>query len=433
MLITKKPTAGLKLNPLLDALVPQMREKEEWPAFLEDIRHHGILEPLVVGPDGVTVLDGRHRLRAAKELGLTTVRVRQADLCGQTETEYAVNAAVLRRHLTDEQRSMLAADLRQVLSDQARGARAAKAGRSGGRGRPRAEVPGEGDSLSPPGGGKLSDTRQQAADTLGVSRKKVEKAEQLKKVAPELANEVRAGKKKLSVARREAGLSRAASRAPQSPIPTATLTGKANYTLAAGLASRLSGFDWISVEFAALLEVPKGGGLLSVWRSVAEGDGLARVLVASVADDRDADGQVAAGSDLGSFLAALTGRPGHAADISACTGRPYGIRVRPFHTDLEIEVVSPLGAGLEPDATPSYRAEDACGPLDVPIPLADGGVTYPPGHQFAGIVFMPPPRSSVAPQGNSGSADIVPRNIWDDAEDGVREDAEPKADGDVAG
>ncbi|MBI4491365.1 MAG: ParB N-terminal domain-containing protein, partial [Chloroflexi bacterium] len=41
---------------------------DEWRAFVADVRERGILDPVRVAPDGVTVLDGRHRLRAALEL-----------------------------------------------------------------------------------------------------------------------------------------------------------------------------------------------------------------------------------------------------------------------------------------------------------------------------------------------------------------------------
>lgn len=63
--------APLRLHPLA-ARVPEMRPAE-WRAFLEDIRQRGIREPLRLAPDCVTVLDGRHRLRAARELGLESV------------------------------------------------------------------------------------------------------------------------------------------------------------------------------------------------------------------------------------------------------------------------------------------------------------------------------------------------------------------------
>ena len=74
------PTTRLRIHP--DAqLVPEMRP-EEYADLLADIEAHGIKTPLEV--DGETVLDGRHRLRAAQELQLEAVPVRKAKLNGET-------------------------------------------------------------------------------------------------------------------------------------------------------------------------------------------------------------------------------------------------------------------------------------------------------------------------------------------------------------
>ena len=55
-------------------LVPEM-QAIEWRAFLADVKERGVVTPLEITPSG-TVLDGRHRLRAARELELTAVPVR---------------------------------------------------------------------------------------------------------------------------------------------------------------------------------------------------------------------------------------------------------------------------------------------------------------------------------------------------------------------
>lgn len=58
---------------------PTFRNGPEWPPFVEDIRATGIQEPLIVLPDG-QVVDGGHRLDAARELALATVPVRVLSL-----------------------------------------------------------------------------------------------------------------------------------------------------------------------------------------------------------------------------------------------------------------------------------------------------------------------------------------------------------------
>ena len=88
------------------ALVPEMRA-EEYAALVADVRVRGVRVPLEVLGD--VVLDGRHRLRAAKEAGRPEVPVVEADLGSATAAEYVLKAAVLRRHLTDDQRAMMAA------------------------------------------------------------------------------------------------------------------------------------------------------------------------------------------------------------------------------------------------------------------------------------------------------------------------------------
>jgi hypothetical protein len=58
--------------------MPDMRP-EEWEAFLDDVKTHGVKDPLTVQKEGFA-LDGRHRLKAARECGQETVPVRVVDL-----------------------------------------------------------------------------------------------------------------------------------------------------------------------------------------------------------------------------------------------------------------------------------------------------------------------------------------------------------------
>lgn len=99
------PTGALVLHPSAD-IVPEMPEGA-FKVFVDAIDEDGITEPLRV--IGNTVLDGRHRLRAARLLGLKTVPVLEAELGEQSPEAYIVKTAVNRRHLTDDQRAMLAA------------------------------------------------------------------------------------------------------------------------------------------------------------------------------------------------------------------------------------------------------------------------------------------------------------------------------------
>lgn len=88
------------------AIFPLM-EGAEFDALVEDIRAHGLREPVVVH-DGL-VLDGRNRLRACEQVGLAPVTTTW-DGDGSPE-DYVVSKNLHRRHLTDSQRGLIAATL----------------------------------------------------------------------------------------------------------------------------------------------------------------------------------------------------------------------------------------------------------------------------------------------------------------------------------
>ncbi|MCR8982294.1 ParB N-terminal domain-containing protein [Brevibacillus laterosporus] len=63
----------LKLHDLVQKLSPWMSERR-WQSWVDRIAHEGIFEPIHALPDG-RVFNGKHRLHAAKELGLAEVAV----------------------------------------------------------------------------------------------------------------------------------------------------------------------------------------------------------------------------------------------------------------------------------------------------------------------------------------------------------------------
>ena len=162
-------------------LVPDMRS-HEYTELLADIRDRGIQTPLDV--DGTVVLDGRHRLKAARELGLATVPVRAVTLNGDTATEWLIKAAVLRRHLSDDQRAMMAALYAKAHP-------ATKAG------------PGRGKKNLSETGQKVFNARKDAAQHMNVAPARVDKAATVLKAQPDLAKQVHAGELKLAQAVRQ--------------------------------------------------------------------------------------------------------------------------------------------------------------------------------------------------------------------------------------
>lgn len=155
----------------LSGLVPDMRP-EEWLAFYDDVAERGVIDPLVILKDG-TILDGRHRFRAARELGLSRVPVRYADLNGTAPEDYMIKAALLRRHLTDDQRAVLARKwLRERIKHQGE----------------RTDLDFR-DTVSQ----KSEHPRKEAANKFATSERKIKYAAQVESIAPELLDDIAAG------------------------------------------------------------------------------------------------------------------------------------------------------------------------------------------------------------------------------------------------
>ena len=103
-----EPRPVAELQPHSQAAeVPPLSEGD-YRALREDIDARGLLAPIEVTAGGV-VLDGRARLRAARELGHETVEVMV--VTPRNELEYILRAALQRRHLDPSQRAALALKL----------------------------------------------------------------------------------------------------------------------------------------------------------------------------------------------------------------------------------------------------------------------------------------------------------------------------------
>jgi hypothetical protein len=227
------PTETLELHPAAK-LAPPMRP-DEWEAFKADIQANGIHTPLQLDILG-RVVDGAHRLRAARELGLPTVPVVRAPLPDDADDNvvalFVLRSALHRRHLSDDQRAVLAAEVAQRLArlSRQRRARAAAAARwgegegegegeggGGGGGEDRAPAPGD-----PPARGQEQEqgqapsvsvslplpvpgerVRAAAAREFGVSEQKVRQARQLLAADPGRAGLVKKGITSLSQALRD--------------------------------------------------------------------------------------------------------------------------------------------------------------------------------------------------------------------------------------
>ena len=112
--VTGATTAATELE-LHDsaAIFPPMRESE-FAALVADIQEKGQLEPLWTHQG--KVIDGRHRLRACRQLGLTP-KTREWDGNGSL-LEFIVSANLRRRHLKENQRAMVAARMFPHFEDE---------------------------------------------------------------------------------------------------------------------------------------------------------------------------------------------------------------------------------------------------------------------------------------------------------------------------
>jgi N6-adenosine-specific RNA methylase IME4 len=104
--LEQRPVAELQPHPQA-AEVPPLGENE-YEALRVDIDGRGVLAPVEVTAGGV-VLDGRARLRAARELGHKKISVHV--VTPEDELEYILRAALNRRHLDPSQRAALALKL----------------------------------------------------------------------------------------------------------------------------------------------------------------------------------------------------------------------------------------------------------------------------------------------------------------------------------
>lgn len=115
----------LELHPATTIFPPM--GAAEFEALKADIAANGQLVPIEIWEG--KVLDGRHRLRACRELGITP-KLEQLVRPG-SPVEYVMSANFHRRHLTVSQRAMVAARMRYLFDEAAKERRAHRAAAKG--------------------------------------------------------------------------------------------------------------------------------------------------------------------------------------------------------------------------------------------------------------------------------------------------------------
>jgi ParB-like chromosome segregation protein Spo0J len=105
---------GLTAHRLQFNLFRPLSDKEH-ARLVEDIRTHGVLQPIEITDDGM-IIDGHERVRAARAIGLTEIPVRvRDDLADQTAIDRRhAEANLNRRQLDPLDRARLALHLFQL-------------------------------------------------------------------------------------------------------------------------------------------------------------------------------------------------------------------------------------------------------------------------------------------------------------------------------
>lgn len=195
MMVENFKVNELKENPKYSALVPEM-SAIEWQEFIENVKKFGIRQPITINKD-LTILDGRHRVRACKELGIQKIAAIVNEMDEQQAIEYVRDTAIERRTLSVEQRLDIifkCEDLMKNLENDAQLRMKANLKK------------GNKEAASPEGTGVTSGGKRASeviGDMVGASYRTVDRLKKVRKESPELYEDVIKGDKAISTAYRE--------------------------------------------------------------------------------------------------------------------------------------------------------------------------------------------------------------------------------------
>lgn len=167
---------AIKTHAIAEAL-PEM-SSEEFESLVKDIEEHGLREPIVIYEG--SVLDGRHRMRAIEQLGWELKDDYFVEFDPEENgdpAQFAISMNIQRRNLTPVQRAASAIALLKSVGKKRKS-----------------------------NGEKKGMTVAEAAAVAGTTPQRVHELKQIESQAPEIAEEVRSGKKSLTKGLRDAEL-----------------------------------------------------------------------------------------------------------------------------------------------------------------------------------------------------------------------------------
>lgn len=176
-LITIK-VSELKENKEFSRMVPEM-SGIEYNEFLKSIEKDGIRQPIHILLDK-TILDGRHRVRACKELGINEVQALVHSLDEDEAIAFVRDTAIERRNITVEQRVDIILKSEELIKELEE-----KATNNQGK---------RNDLTSGPKEPNVKNTNQTIADMAGTSDTTVKRMKRVKREAPKLYEGIVTGK-----------------------------------------------------------------------------------------------------------------------------------------------------------------------------------------------------------------------------------------------
>jgi hypothetical protein len=204
----QRSEASTMENHRISNIFPAM-EADEFTALKADIAANGLREPIWTYQGAI--IDGRHRERACRELGLEAA-TREWDGHGSL-IAFVVSLNLRRRHLSTGQRAMIAVAIERELAEEARKRQAhgqTAPGRTLKEFVPEALAPGQ--------------ARDEAARLADVNPHYVTDAKKLAKTSPELGEQLAAGKINIPQAKQQArAQTAAASNTPQADDADASI------------------------------------------------------------------------------------------------------------------------------------------------------------------------------------------------------------------
>jgi N6-adenosine-specific RNA methylase IME4 len=171
--------AGREIHPAAN-LFPMIGD-EQLRELAEDIKAHGLLEPIVLHPDG-PVIDGRNRLRACEIAGVAPRFAIWSDHEQRMgPTGWVLSKNLKRRHLNPSQAAAVALSALPLLEKEAKERQKAALKKGGAQAPPSAPRGANGKAAT------------HAAEAVGIGTRTLERAKAIAEKAPALMDKIRDG------------------------------------------------------------------------------------------------------------------------------------------------------------------------------------------------------------------------------------------------